>query len=82
MAISVDEDGDDKNSVAVVAATACGWTAVSNASWITITSGASAVGNGTVLFRVGANDGKDRTGTLTVAQQTVTVEQGKKKGKN
>jgi hypothetical protein len=53
----------------------CGWTAVSNASWITITNGSSGTGNGTVGFVVAANAGTQRTGTLTIAGQTFNVTQ-------
>ncbi len=62
-------------SVNVVAGTGCTWTAVSNVPWITITSGASGTGNGTVNFIVAANSGASRTGTLTIAGQTFTVTQ-------
>ncbi|MBI1353466.1 MAG: choice-of-anchor C family protein [Acidobacteria bacterium] len=55
---------------------ACAWTAASNASWITIESGASGTGSGTVGYRVAANmTGAARTGTVTVAGQTHTVTQ-------
>ena len=65
-------------SVAVTApAGTCTWTAVSGASWITITGGSSGTGNGTVNFTVAANSpANPRTGTLTVAGQTATVIQG------
>jgi hypothetical protein len=63
-------------SVAVTAGSGCGWTATSNASWITITSGASGTGNGVADYTVAANTGaKDRTGTMTVASTTVTINQ-------
>jgi ABC-type histidine transport system ATPase subunit len=56
--------------------TGCSWTAVSSASWITISSGASGSGNGTVLYTVAANTLRDpRTGTLTVGGQTLSVTQ-------
>ena len=61
--------------VAVSANSGCGWTAASNAAWITITSGASGSGNGSVVFSVAANTGGARTGTLTIAGQTFTVNQ-------
>ena len=48
---------------------------VSNASWMTVTSGASGSGPGTVAFSVAANTGAARTGTLTIAGQTFTVTQ-------
>jgi hypothetical protein len=53
----------------------CTWTASSNDSWITVTSGASGTGDGTVTFSYTQNDGRDRRGTLTVAGRTATVEQ-------
>ena len=53
----------------------CAWTATSDVSWITITSGASGTGNGTVTFNVSANTGDKRTGTLTVAGRKAEVEQ-------
>ena len=51
------------------------WAASSNASWITITGGASGSGSGTVSFSLQPNTGAARTGTITVAGQTFTVEQ-------
>jgi hypothetical protein len=62
-------------SVSVSTAGGCTWTAVSNVSWITVTSGATGTGSGTVTFNIAANPGKDRKGTLTVAGKTATVEQ-------
>ena len=54
----------------------CAWTAVSNnTSWITITSGASGTGAGTVNYSVAANTGAARTGTITVAGQTFSISQ-------
>jgi Putative binding domain, N-terminal/Viral BACON domain len=61
--------------IAVTLAAGCAWTAASNASWITIASGASGSGNGAVTFTVTANTGNARTGTITVAGITVTVTQ-------
>ena len=54
----------------------CGWTGASNnMSWISITSSASGTGTGSVTYTVAANTGPARTGTLTIAGQTVTVTQ-------
>jgi hypothetical protein len=62
--------------VAVSAGTDCAWTAASNAPWITIASGASGSGNGTVSLVVGANaTPATRDGTVTIAGQTFTVSQ-------
>jgi hypothetical protein len=63
-------------TVNVAAGTACSWTAVSNASFITVTSGASGTANGTVALTVAPNSGSAaRTGTVTIAGQTFTVNQ-------
>ena len=64
-------------TVSVIAGTACSWTATTTTAWITVTAGASGSGIGSVTFSVAAeHDGTARTGTLTVAGQTVTVNQG------
>lgn len=62
-------------TVGVSAGAACGWTATSNAAWLTVTSGSTGGGNGLVAFSVAANPGGARTGTITVAGQTFTVTQ-------
>lgn len=63
-------------NVGVTTAAGCAWTATSNDPWITIPSGGSGTGNGTVNYSVAANTGTTpRTGTLTVAGQTFTVMQ-------
>jgi hypothetical protein len=63
------------NSFNIVSGTGCAWTAVSNADWITITSGNSGSGNSTVSFSVAVNNGPARTGTITAGGQTFTVRQ-------
>jgi len=68
-------DGGD-GTVAVTAPAGCGWQAASNDPWLTITSGSSGTGNGTVGYHVAANStGSPRTGTLTIAGLTFTVNQ-------
>lgn len=63
-------------SVNVTTNGGCGWSGQSDAGWISIDSGSSGTGNGTVQYSVTANPSKDtRTGTMTIAGQTVTVEQ-------
>jgi hypothetical protein len=61
-------------SVSVIAPDECAWTAVSNVGWITILSGASGSGNGTVTYSV-ASTSRPRSGTMTIAGQTFTVMQ-------
>jgi hypothetical protein len=63
-------------TVTVTSVTGCTWTAVSNNSWISITSGSSGSGTGTVAYSVSTNNtGASRTGTMTIAGQTFTVTQ-------
>lgn len=53
----------------------CDWTAVSNDAWITDVSAASGTGSDTISFTVAANEGPERTGTITAGGQTFTVTQ-------
>ena len=58
------------------ATASCDWQAMSNSSFITIDSGATGNGNGTVNFTVAPNTtGAARVGTLTVAGRNVTITQ-------
>lgn len=70
----VDLDGGS-GSINVAADTDCIWTAVSNADWINLTSGANGKGNGTVTYSVPLHSDTPRTGTLTIAGQLVTITQ-------
>jgi hypothetical protein len=63
-------------SVAVGGPAGCTWTASSNTQWIAITSGASGNGPGTVQLSVAANTEAARQGTVVIAGQTFTVNQG------
>jgi Zn-dependent metalloprotease len=62
-------------SVTVTTQAGCNWTAVSNNSFITITSGASGTGSGTVSYSVAANTSTARSGSLTIAGLTHSVSQ-------
>jgi hypothetical protein len=73
--------GFDQNggldTASVTTAATCIWEAVSNASWITVNSGAVGFGAGAVTYTVAANLGAtSRSGTLTIAGQPFTVTQG------
>ena len=64
------------SNVSVDTTAGCSWTASSSASWLSITSGGSGSGDGTVAFNIGANpDLAPRTGTMTIGGQTFTVNQ-------
>lgn len=63
-------------SVTVNAQSGCSWTATSNAGFITLNSGNSGSGNGSVVFSVAVNQSQaQRVGTMTIAGQTFTVTQ-------
>jgi hypothetical protein len=53
----------------------CVWTATSNDSWITVTSGNNGTGNGTVSIAAAANPGSQRIGTVTIGGQTFSITQ-------
>jgi len=72
--VSVDPAGGTRQ-VIVGGSAGCAWSAASSVPWITVTSGDSGSGPGVVTFTAAATDGPSRTGTLTVAGQTVTVVQ-------
>ncbi|MCA1650092.1 MAG: hypothetical protein LC753_07345 [Acidobacteria bacterium] len=71
--------GGGNETVAVTAPSGCAWTAVSNATWITITQGASGAGNGTVSYTVAPYTGrpKNRNGSMTIAGLNFAVKQTK-----
>jgi len=76
--VSVAQKGGPGN-VNVTAGPGCAWTAMAHDAWITVTSGASGTGNGTVKYTVDANNDKSRTGDIAIAGQTFTISQA---GKN
>ena len=53
----------------------CTWTVANVSSIISVTGVGSQTGPGNVSFTIGENPGDARTGTMTVAGQTVTVNQ-------
>jgi len=63
-------------AIAVTVRAGCGWTATSSASpWITVTSAASDKGPGAAVWQAAPNPGDARSGTLSVAGATVTINQ-------
>ena len=69
--------GGGAGTVSVTAPAGCAWTAASNnTGWLTVTSGGSGTGNGTVGFSDTPNTGAaSRTGTLLIGGVTFTVTQ-------
>jgi Papain family cysteine protease/Putative binding domain, N-terminal len=62
-------------AIAVTPADGCTWTAASNASWISITSGANGTGFGIVQYKVAGNTGASRTANITVQGQAYPITQ-------
>ena len=68
-----DSTGGSSNAT-VVDSGACSWNATSNVPWVTITGGASGVGNGTITYSVATNTTIDaRTASITVSGQFATA---------
>ena len=64
------------SSFTVTSQTGCAWTATSSQSWLTITSGSSGSGTGSVGYSVAANTaGTTRSATITAGGKTFTVTQ-------
>ncbi len=64
------------DTVTIGAAASCSWTAVSTASWITVTNGSSGSGPGTVTYSLtGNNTPSMRTGIITIDRQSFTIAQ-------
>ncbi len=74
---AVFDEAGGPGSVDVTSPGGCpAWTAVSNDPWIAITGGDNGTGNGMVSYTVGENPGvPPRTGTMTIAGRTFTVDQ-------
>jgi hypothetical protein len=62
-------------SFAVTAVQGCTWTAAADAPWISVASGASGNGAGATQVVVAANVGPDRSGSVLIAGQRVSIVQ-------
>ncbi len=62
-------------SINVILAGGCAWTATSSLPWVTIQSGASGTGPGTVVINVSANSGTQRLGQITIAGKNYNISQ-------
>jgi len=67
--------GASQFSVGVVAPSGCGWSASATGGFLTITSGASGTGNGTIEVSAAANDSVVRLGTVVAGSATASVTQ-------
>ena len=66
--------GETRFDVNVTSSAGCGWSAVSNAPWITLDKNGGN-GSGNLKVTVAANPGPARSGTATIAGRTLTVNQ-------
>jgi hypothetical protein len=72
---SFNEDRND-GSIQITAPAGCAWTATASDSWIMFRSSTTGSGSGPLLFSTMPNrSDDDRTGTITIMGQTVTVQQ-------
>ena len=62
-------------TIPVTAATGCAWTAVSSASFLTVSSGASGSGNGSVAYSIAANTGASRSASISIGSNVVNFTQ-------
>lgn len=69
--------GGGSGTVNVATSERCSWTVVPNVTWLAVltTFPPGRTGTGTAQFIAGPNPGSPRTGTVTVAGQTITVSQ-------
>jgi hypothetical protein len=67
-------------SVTVTQGTGCAWTTEIAGTGLTIRSGASGTGDGTVIVDVAANPGRPRVNGITIAGQFVTISQPENPG--
>lgn len=73
--IPIDAAGGQR-SITVTTSSGCAWNAASVVNWIAVASGSQGSGNGSVTINIDPNTGSARTATLTVASQSIAVEQG------
>jgi secreted PhoX family phosphatase len=62
-------------TINVITNPGCSWTSTNGLSWVTTTGASSGTGSGTLSYQVAANSGGDRSGGITIAGLSFTVEQ-------
>jgi sugar lactone lactonase YvrE len=63
-------------TINITAGAGCTWTAASTAGWVTITGVGTGSGNGSVTYQGAVNTGVARSGVVTIAGLSFTVEEG------
>lgn len=67
-----------QSTITVDVAAGCAWSVTGKPLWVTIVSGASGVGKGTVTYKVGQSARISRSGTIGVANRSFKVLQSKR----
>ena len=67
--------GPDTITINVTAAAGCTWTTRTDATWVSLDAGSTGTGNGTVRLLVSANNGPERSTTITIAEQSFALHQ-------
>lgn len=68
--------GGSGQTIFVNAGASCAWTADSDSAWLTVSAGASGMGNGGVTYTVDQNlSGSERSGAISIAGQSISVMQ-------
>jgi hypothetical protein len=62
-------------AVTTTPSTGCNWTAATGTTWLAVSGAASGTGSGEVRISASENTGTARSGTATIAGQTVTINQ-------
>jgi sugar lactone lactonase YvrE len=62
-------------TISVSAGAGCVWNATNSLSWVSISGASSGTGNGTISYTVAANNGADRSGSITIAGLSFSIEQ-------
>jgi len=73
---AISPPGGGTGSITLTTGSGCPWAVTSNVPWIVITSATSGSGSSTINYSVGTNTSTSgRSGTVTIAYQTFTVNQ-------
>jgi hypothetical protein len=67
--------GGGPSNLTVITEAECAWTAISDLSWVTVSSGSSGTGSGSVQLAIAPNAGISRVGTVAIAGQSVVISQ-------
>jgi len=74
--VDVAAAGGNGTVTVTASASTCSWTSTANIDWLSVVSGSTGTGSGTVTYNVATQlDSTDRNGTITIAGQTFSVTQ-------